>query len=586
MLKWSLICAIAIVIPGLQVGLPWLSCYLASDPEDTDRKAMGLSDQRNFWTLRLSFDRFLHPTPGTNSIGTDLFSATVCRDEMIILQIPDRREGRTIDRINLRTGSITSSAAPAGIGKVISDGDNLWFLTDRNGAKEAFLYQGRVTRFQRRRIGPDDNARMTHELEWFEDEKWQPTGQFALIPFYHDFTFDTDLSTGELCCVLKDEEPWFQCGLKLHPRDEHLIELRRYLDIESTDVTKALQTAGWQPIPSLNEVGMLQWCWSEKRIFLALYPNLSHFGFDGLRLYRTTQDGQLSEQEFEWPVDQIHSVTADQIHLVRAHNGLYFVVRNSFDGRWTVYRWDSGDLVRLVDQRSPLLGITCLDVSLFVIFAFVIPTVVLSLAAVGIRRLFRAQHDVAPQIELASIGHRGIARTIDLLSWCAPLILSAVLHPQIIFWWYLAFEQGTDMWPKLWSSTISFFGTPSWDQLALVKLIVGLIAKLYLSIPLIRPLAVLALVVLMVQLLWQCWSGRTLGKWFMGIQVVRTDLRRCGWGRCLVREAFLLVDGFLFLTWVPGVICMLITSKSQRIGDLFPDTIVIRSARRVPIRSH
>jgi uncharacterized RDD family membrane protein YckC len=161
-----------------------------------------------------------------------------------------------------------------------------------------------------------------------------------------------------------------------------------------------------------------------------------------------------------------------------------------------------------------------------------------------------------------------------------------VLHPQIVVWWHRAIEGGIHRWLYLWSSTISLVSAPSWNQLSVVRMVGGGIADLYLSVPLVRRLAVLALVVLMAQLAWQCWTGQTLGKWLMGIRVVRTDLRRCGWGRRLAREALLLVDGLFFLSWVPGVICMLITSKSQRIGDLFPDTIVIRNAGPVSIRSH
>jgi uncharacterized RDD family membrane protein YckC len=585
-LKWSLIVVIAILIPALQVGLPWLSCYLASDPEDAQRAAMGLSDQRSFWSRRFSFDRFLHPSSADSGIINDVFSATVCQDELVILRTPDRRESGTIDRINLRTGKMISSVAPAGTSKILSDGDRLWFLTDQNGAKDVFLYQGRFARFQQSSIDPDDRVRLTHELEWFEDERWQPTGQFALIPYHVSVDFDTDLSTGQLCCVFYQLEPWFQCGVKLLPRDEHLLELHRYLDTVPTDYEIALRTAGWHPLPGPGGLHVLLGHWSENDVFSVLYLTDFPDDFHGFRWYLMSQDGQHREQFFKWPTGPINSDSMDDIHFIRAHDGLYFIVRDSFEGRWTVYRWDGRQLILLVNQRSPVWEITCLDAALFSTFAFVIPTIILALAADWIRRWFPARDEVPHEFVLASIGRRGIARVLDLWSWGIPLLLSLVLHPQIVFWWHRASEGGVNKCLYLWSSTITLVSAPSWNQLLVVKFVVGEIADLYLSIPLVRPLAVLALVILIGQLAWQCQSGQMLGKWLMGIRVVRTDLRRCGWGRCLVREAFLLVDGFLFLSWIPGVICMLITSKSQRIGDLFPDTIVIRNPHPMPIRSH
>lgn len=70
--------------------------------------------------------------------------------------------------------------------------------------------------------------------------------------------------------------------------------------------------------------------------------------------------------------------------------------------------------------------------------------------------------------------------------------------------------------------------------------------------------------------------GISPGKWLLGIRVVRTTLRPCGFFRAVVREIMLLPDFFICFGWVPGAICVGVTTCWQRMGDLVGDTIVIR----------
>ncbi len=69
--------------------------------------------------------------------------------------------------------------------------------------------------------------------------------------------------------------------------------------------------------------------------------------------------------------------------------------------------------------------------------------------------------------------------------------------------------------------------------------------------------------------------GLTLGKWICGIRVVRTTLRPSGFARSLLRELLMCVDTFNLLSPIPAVVAVLMSSKRQRIGDLWADTIVI-----------
>lgn len=70
--------------------------------------------------------------------------------------------------------------------------------------------------------------------------------------------------------------------------------------------------------------------------------------------------------------------------------------------------------------------------------------------------------------------------------------------------------------------------------------------------------------------------GTSPGKWLLGIRVVGTTLRPCGFFRAAAREIMLLPDFLICFGWVPGAICVGVTSCWQRMGDLVGDTIVIR----------
>ena len=71
--------------------------------------------------------------------------------------------------------------------------------------------------------------------------------------------------------------------------------------------------------------------------------------------------------------------------------------------------------------------------------------------------------------------------------------------------------------------------------------------------------------------------GRTPGKWIVGIQVVGTDLKPCGFGRALVRNLLKFVDGFF--NFLVGVLLAALTENWQRLGDMAARTIVIRARR-------
>lgn len=67
--------------------------------------------------------------------------------------------------------------------------------------------------------------------------------------------------------------------------------------------------------------------------------------------------------------------------------------------------------------------------------------------------------------------------------------------------------------------------------------------------------------------------GVTLGKWVLGIRVLGTDLRPCGFGRAFVRNLLKFIDGFFNFT--VGILLVALTESWQRVGDMAARTVVI-----------
>ncbi len=71
--------------------------------------------------------------------------------------------------------------------------------------------------------------------------------------------------------------------------------------------------------------------------------------------------------------------------------------------------------------------------------------------------------------------------------------------------------------------------------------------------------------------------GKTPGKWLLGIRVLGTDLKPCGFGRALLRNLLTFVDGFF--NFLVGALLVALTENWQRLGDLAARTIVVTDER-------
>ncbi len=77
-------------------------------------------------------------------------------------------------------------------------------------------------------------------------------------------------------------------------------------------------------------------------------------------------------------------------------------------------------------------------------------------------------------------------------------------------------------------------------------------------------------------------NGRTVGKFVMGIKVVKEDGSPAQWSDYLVRWIFRLVDIWLFVGTV-GVVSILFSDRKQRMGDLGAKTVVINTKKSTKI---
>jgi len=75
-------------------------------------------------------------------------------------------------------------------------------------------------------------------------------------------------------------------------------------------------------------------------------------------------------------------------------------------------------------------------------------------------------------------------------------------------------------------------------------------------------------------------GGRTLGKRWSGLRVVRSSGRPVDLMASMIRNVMRLVDGML-VGYVPTFVSILVTRRNQRLGDLAADTVVIRDRRAV-----
>lgn len=74
------------------------------------------------------------------------------------------------------------------------------------------------------------------------------------------------------------------------------------------------------------------------------------------------------------------------------------------------------------------------------------------------------------------------------------------------------------------------------------------------------------------------WRGQTLGKKLLGLRVMDVAGLRLHFSQIVIRNLLRFVDSLPFFYFVGGIAC-LISSRSQRLGDIAANTIVVRNPK-------
>ncbi len=78
-------------------------------------------------------------------------------------------------------------------------------------------------------------------------------------------------------------------------------------------------------------------------------------------------------------------------------------------------------------------------------------------------------------------------------------------------------------------------------------------------------------------------NGQSLGKKIVGIKVVKTDGTQAGISSYLLRSVFRIIDVQL-VNGIVAVICIPVSEKSQRLGDMAAGTTVIKNNSNISLR--
>jgi len=144
-------------------------------------------------------------------------------------------------------------------------------------------------------------------------------------------------------------------------------------------------------------------------------------------------------------------------------------------------------------------------------------------------------------VELASLSRRGVAQLIDTMIRTLPFIVAVVLFVSG------ALKLSTLTTPPygpLWMMGFAFVSL-GWSALEITLMSVAE---------------------------WK--SGKTPGKWLVGIRTVGTNLEPIGFGRAFIRNLAELADAMFMFT--VGLAVAALTKNRQRLGDLAAQSIVIR----------
>ena len=597
---------LSFVVAGLQIGLP----YLAHPAVPRNGLQRGRSDtdpqyRDEFW--------FYRKIP-LLSEEVQFWSAAVCQDELLALisrQSPPRSERiargefhytapdvgpRTLMgvpteliRCNLRSGKLTISPIPPGVEHVLSDGQKLWWLPKVPSQIPPFLWNGKPATLV---SSPRDPALC--QLMEFEQHLWRLTDRFALLPDCFDHEGTPLVQVRVANDRLRLHFP-IRSGLRMYYRDSFEIgteeDARKYRAQHSRFInqlsTDEFVEQGWRPVFDAELEQILRapsGYWYEQDMPCAIVKRDTDRWVYLCEGDIPERRGRSLASPIRWDSESRRSWDHRLKMIASTDDHVDFLSYGGDDGRIHVIRFEAGRMRLLAQHCGPhvywadLVNWVIIDGLRFFGLAVLLPMLALALIT-GVWQRWAPPGTVGfghETVKLASLARRASAKLIDVALAVSFLGVAIFWHPDAIGWWNVMTERNE----ALLDHGSQFLAKPTgMFLLEAIKAFQTWLLEL-ISAPVAGWLLISFLAIGAAQIIWQARTGKTVGKWLLGIKVVATTLRPCGIARSLLRELMIGFDGLMLLCWLPGVISILSTPSSQRFGDRLADTIVIREASR------
>ena len=442
--------------------------------------------------------------------------------------------------VTLKSLKVDSEEGPKDIGLLpmenpwlLAGADRLWIISS---SKVGFFQDGNINLISEKKTLGEISRPFLYESHPAVIEEG-PNG-FALVVFV-DGTWQRKVS---FTLKLREKLGRIQDSLQVVSRDEKLHLFLKFGDTlyyrDGLPIGKTDDQDLWRPISEVKKNWFAILMDGELTVFLQQAGEFSS-NVVGLRL-----QGETWKSFFSYDA----GMTTEMGIYPLGQPGKFAILRQSFPGSLRLVQVDGGKVLKEIRHGRGFPFPRFFGVMML---GFYGPTLLLPLVLAVVLSILMKKHRICEHqagsltMPFASIIRRALSQIVDFFVLGAPAIAGALLLFPIF-----------DM-EKMFSSGpvhLVAFG------FALGEVFWGVFCLLAYSF------------------LEGRW-GITPGKWAVGIRVLGTDLRPCGFGRALVRNLLKFIDGFF--NFMVGILLTALSENWQRVGDMAARTVVVRVKREM-----